>query len=125
MTAPPFPVDPKRASVAARLIRHDDPAIVARGNERFAPPGSVVLVLHSDGASVYGYAVACPGCGRMWRLMTGEQGKPTVLRWSVTTGRTCNPATVSLEPGIDMRCCKWWGALIEGWFLWGVEVQPR
>ena len=74
-------------------------------------PGWMVRTENADG-SIYGYAIACPGCGR-WGSVRLAPGKEPV--WAAT-GNPEEVETLTLNPSILVRCCGWHGYLRNGVF---------
>lgn len=96
-------------------LRRTCPArVVADIHADDVAPGSVE-VRAIDG-EVWGYAFACPGCGRSGYLALSDLNPGP--RWSVTAGDVARPDTVSLSPSIldpaERGGCGWHGYLVNG-----------
>jgi hypothetical protein len=103
-------IDPKRTGVKAREIPNW-PNAADEQARFFGEPGDMIRTAHGDG-SVYGFLVACPGCGQFGSLPVHASAP---VRWSVT-GSLDDVTTLSLEPSILKHCCSWHGWLRKGVF---------
>jgi hypothetical protein len=118
-------IDPKRTGVKAREI----PEWPERPDESaryYGNPGDMLRTANADG-SLYGFLVACPGCGQFGAIPVCEDAP---VRWSVVSGFSdvggvkvdAGPGdvndvtTLSLTPSILKRCCGWHGFLRRGVF---------
>jgi hypothetical protein len=104
-------VDPKRTGVKAREIPEwpEQPD----GSARFyGQPGDMLRTKKTDG-SLYGFLVACPGCGQFGAIPVCADAP---VRWVVGPGDVNDVTTLSLTPSILKHCCGWHGFLRRGVF---------
>ncbi len=105
-------VDPKRTGVKAREVPD-----MGRADERArfcGEPGDMVRAYrHNATDLLWGFNVACPGCGQFAAVPTF----PTEgARWEVTGGSVEDVTTLTLSPSILKDCCGWHGHLRAGVF---------
>lgn len=118
-------VDPKRTGVKARELpkfphEQDDDASYS------GEPGDMVRTEKKDG-SLYGFLVACPGCGKFggipvaadapvkWTVRSGLSNEAGVVI-DYGPGNLSDVTTLSLSPSILKHCCGWHGFLKNGVF---------
>lgn len=108
------PVDPKRTGVKARLVPTADQGERTDDGFLCGLPGDMVRTTNQDG-SLYGFLIACPGCGQYGGIALGDKDNPA-RNWRVTAGGPEDVTTLSVEPSILIHCCGWHGYLRNGVF---------
>lgn len=111
----PAPTDPKRTGVKARPVPTADQGIRSPDGFLCGIPGDMVRTANQDG-SLYGFLIACPGCGNYGGVAIGDKNNPA-RNWKVTGGSTDDVTGLSLSPSILIGCCGWHGYLRNGVFV--------
>lgn len=122
--APGFPaaspvVDPRRR-VPLRIVGDITATDTA--------PGDAEPLDAGDGEGIWGYALACPGCGTTNALLLhGQADQLHAPRWTVTAGDPRTGEGLSLTPSIHHESppgCGWHGWLCEGVFTPDAQGTP-
>jgi hypothetical protein len=122
--APGFPtaspvVDPRRC-VPLRIVRDITAADTA--------PGDAEPLDAGDGEGIWGYALACPGCGAVNALLLHAQAdRLHAPRWTVAEGDLHTGEGLTFSPSIHHetpRGCGWHGWLRGGVFISNAQESP-
>jgi hypothetical protein len=106
-------VNPVRSGVKAFEATHADCELF--DGSWYGAPGGMQRATNTDG-TLFGFVIACPGCGMCRSFMTCERGPEDRPRRDVRG----NPRDVSTltftNGGIMNDCCGWSGRLNQGVF---------
>lgn len=91
-------------------------------------PGDAEPLDAGDGNGVWGYAIACPGCGAVnARLLHAQADQLHAPRWTVAEGNPRTGEGLSLAPSIHHEAppgCGWHGWLVGGVFTPNAQEFP-